>query len=205
MVARISCVGCYVNVSFSFCLCIRTLIYAHSGSIIEYTWDIGGFLRRAGTARIDSEPALDTLPFQIFANIQEKSLFKKTIFSGLYFVSGVTFAGALLAWRARILRAVIFHKGNTKTKIPPKFYLQTASHPGDNAIAFSQKECSLVKGDMNSKLLLRVQGHGAWSLTTSGAYIHRKENEATKIDESSRTALIRAWRNAGGHITPSSQ
>ena len=187
-------------VSYSSC-CMHFLTSVYRTSIVEYTWDFGGYFREVRaveTSEKDPEEK-ESLPFQIIENIQEKSAAKKIFFSGFYVLSGVIFGAGILASRSRILRKVTAYKAGPRGDTT--FYLQTAAHPRNIGHPFPSYACSLKLGDMPSRLLVVVQGYGGWTMLTQGANV---PSQSLKIEESPRTAVIRAWRDAGGWIEPSS-
>ncbi|KJA25453.1 hypothetical protein HYPSUDRAFT_64662 [Hypholoma sublateritium FD-334 SS-4] len=169
-------------------------------SIVEYTWDFGGFFRQARDDETsEKEPAeTESLPLKIIGNIQEKSAAKKVFFSGFYVLSGVIFGAGILASRSRILRKVTAYKAGPRGETT--LYLQTAAHPRNIGHPFPSYACSLKNGDMPSRLLVVVQGHGGWTMLVNGANV---PNQNPKIGENPRHAVIRAWRDGGGWIEPS--
>lgn len=57
-----------------------------------------------------------------------------------------------------------------------------------------------MNGDIPSRLLIVVQGHGGWTMLVKGAKL---PSQNPQIGEHPRSAVIRAWRDAGGWIEPS--
>ncbi|KAF9484629.1 hypothetical protein BDN70DRAFT_849185 [Pholiota conissans] len=174
-------------------------------SIIEYTWNISGASHPSKPVPQDqSQPAeqcveAETVPQHLAEHLQLQPVWKKTIFSGMFVLSGAMFGAAILASRSRVLRALTFSRGGTGAKRPGTLYLQTASHTKGFGIALPVEKCSIISGQAPSRLLIKVTGMGVWQLDLNEATINGKKPAKGQID---RIGMLRTWNSIGGRVAP---
>lgn len=215
--ARWASVIVALNVMMVFvCLFHIILLFAFlkcmcSSSIVEYTWDIAGLFARNKVAPVEQAEMVDTeaetLPVHLADRMRMQPYWQKVVFSGIYVTSGIACAVAILASRARLLRTVTLARAGPgpNARRSGTLYFQTASHPVGYGVAIPMKDCSIVKSNTPSKLILRVTGLGGWILNVNRATINGKTMPKDKIDVS-RVAMLRAWSAIGGRVvTPAAK